>query len=105
MPGRPTAYAYGRSGGLLCLLQVRDGWAVSFFFFFFFFFLSFFFISSTLTSFSKASPLGRRLDILKYFGLGRYNPTVVVSYYQRRTRLVLVNRLVGISLPRNSANG
>ena len=53
--------------GLLCLQQVRDGWAV------FFFFLLLFFISSILSSFSNASSLGRRLDILKYCGLGHYN--------------------------------
>ena len=45
-----------------------------------------FFISSILSSFSKASSLGRRLDMLKNCGLGRYNPTVVVSYYRRRAR-------------------
>ena len=50
------------------------------FFFLFFFFLCLFvcfFISSILSSFSNASSLGRRLDILKYCGLGRYNPTVL----------------------------
>ena len=57
-----------------------------FFFFFFFCFFFFFFILSILFSFSNASSLGRRLDILKYCGLGRYNPTVVVSYYMRRAR-------------------
>ena len=31
------------------------------------------------------------------------NPTVVVSYCRGRPRLVLVNRLEGLSLPRNSA--
>ena len=64
-----------------------------------------FFISSFISSFSDASSLGRRLDILKYCGLGRYNSTVVVSYYRRRARQALVNRLVGLSLPRNSVNG
>ena len=44
-------------------------------------FCVFFSVSSILSSFSNASSLGRRLDILKYCGLGRYNPTVVVSYY------------------------
>ena len=48
--------------------------------------LYFFFISSNLSSFSNASSLGRRLDKLKYCGLGRYNPMVVVSYYWRRAR-------------------
>ena len=57
---------------VLCLQQVRDGWAVLFVFF----------ILSILSSFSNASFLGRRLDILKYCGLGRYNSTVVVSYYR-----------------------
>ena len=50
------------------------------------FFFIFFFISSILSPFSNASSLGRRLDILKYCGLGRYKPTVVVSYYWRRAR-------------------
>ena len=36
----------------------------------------FFFISSILSSFSNASSLGRRLDILKYCGLACYNPAV-----------------------------
>ena len=43
-------------------------------------------ISPILSSFSNASSVGRRLDILKYCGLGRYNPAVVVSYYRRRAR-------------------
>ena len=62
---------------LLCLQQVRDGWAS---------FLLFFFISSILSSFSYASSVGRLLDSLKYLGLGRYDPAVVVSYYRRRAR-------------------
>ena len=49
---------------------------------FFFFFL----ISSILSSFSNASYLGRRLDILIYCGVGHYNPAVVVSYYWRCAR-------------------
>ena len=36
--------------------------------------------------FSNASSVGRQLDILKYCGLGRYHPAVVVSYYRRRAR-------------------
>ena len=68
-----------------------DGWAVLFVFF----------ISSILSSFSNASSLGRRLDILKYCGLGHYNSTVVVSNYQVHARKVLVNHLVDLSLPRN----
>ena len=48
--------------------------------------VGFFFISSILSSFSNASSTGRRLDILKYCGLGRYNSAVVVSYYRRRAR-------------------
>ena len=49
-------------------------------------FIYIFFISSILSSFSNASSVGRLLDILKYCGLGRYNPAVVVSYYRRRAR-------------------
>ena len=48
--------------------------------------VSFGHISSILSSFSNASSAGRRPDILKYCGLGRYNPVVVVSYYWRRAR-------------------
>ena len=51
-----------------------------------FFFFCFVFISSILSSFSKASSLRRQLDILKYCGLGRYNPTVVVIYYRSPER-------------------
>ena len=76
MPGRPTTYAYGRVGA--CCACSRCGMGGLFFLFFF--------ISSILSSFSNASPLGRRLDILKYYSLDRYNATVVVSYYWRRAR-------------------
>ena len=41
--------------------------------------LFFFLISSILSSFSNASSVGRRLDILKYCDLGRSNTAVVVS--------------------------
>ena len=58
-----------------------------------------------ISSFSNVSSLWRRLDILKYCGLSPYNPMVVVIYYWRRARLVLVNCLVGLSLPRNIVNG
>ena len=47
------------------------------------FFIYVFFNSSILSSFSNASSVGRRLNILKYCGLGRYNPAVVLSYYRR----------------------
>ena len=57
-----------------------------------------------LSSFSNTSSVVRQLDILKYCGLGRSNPAVVVNYYRRRARYVLVNHLVGLSLPRNSVN-
>ena len=70
--GRPTNSAYGRQGP--AVLAAVAGWVDCFFF-------SFFFISSILSAFSNASSLGRRLDILKYCGHGRYNPLVVVSYY------------------------
>ena len=79
VPGRPTTLAYGRAGACCaCSRCGRDGWVM----FFFFFFL----ILSLLSSFSNASSVGRRLDILKYCGLGRSNPAVKVSYYRRRAR-------------------
>ena len=49
-------------------------------------FLIFKFRLSCHGSFSNATSVGRRLDILKYCGLGRSNPAVVVSYYRRRAR-------------------
>ena len=76
MPGRPTTLAYGRTGA--AVLAAGAGQVGCFFIYFF--------ISSILSSFSNASSLERRLDILKYCGLGCYNPTVVVSYYWRRAR-------------------
>ena len=45
-----------------------------------------FLILSILSSFSDASSVGRRLDILKYCGLGRCQPAVIGSYYRRRAR-------------------
>ena len=45
-----------------------------------------FLISSSLSSFSNVSSLWRWLGILKYCGLGCYNPTVVVSNYWRHAR-------------------
>ena len=49
MPGRPTALAYSRARGLLCLQQVRDGWAV---------FLCVLSSRPSYLSFSNASSLG-----------------------------------------------
>ena len=63
------------------MLAAGAGW-VGYVLFVFFFFL----ISPILSSFSNAPSVGRRLEILKYYGLGRSNPAVVVSYYQRRAR-------------------
>ena len=62
--------------GPVILQQVRDEWAM----------FIYFLISSILSSFSNASSVGRRLDILKYCGLGRSYPAVVVNYYWRRAR-------------------
>ena len=44
--------------------------------------------------FSKALSVGRRLDILKFCGLGRYNPAVVISYY-RKGNSVTTGRVTG----------
>ena len=65
-----STLAYGRAGACCACSRCGIGGL-------------FFFISSILSSFSKVSSLGRRLDILKYCGLGRYNPAVGVSYYRR----------------------
>ena len=54
------------------MLAAGAGWVVFFFLFFF------------KSSFSNALSVGRWLDILKYCGLGRSNPAVVVSYFRRR---------------------
>ena len=49
-----------------------------------FFFVFVFFNLSILSPFSNASSVGRQQDILKYCGLSRYNPAVVVTYCWRR---------------------
>ena len=79
MPGRPTTLVYGRSGACFAG-AARVGYV------FLLLLFCFFLISSVLASFSNASCVGKRLDILKYCGLGRCNPAVVVSYYRRRAR-------------------
>ena len=81
----PAVLAAGAVGGLFCCCCC-------------------FFISSIPSSFSNASSVERRLGILKYCNLDRYNPAAVISYHWRLAREVLVNRLVGISLSRNSVN-
>ena len=48
--------------------------------------LYFFFPSGLSYLLSNVSSVARRLDILRYCGLGRYNPVIVVSYYRRRAR-------------------
>ena len=83
MPGRPSTLAYGRAG--TCCVCSRCGGGL-FYFILFFIYLFIFFISSILSSFSNVSSLRSRLDILKYCGLGCYNPTAVVSYYWGRAR-------------------
>ena len=60
----------------------------------FIFFIYFTFLMSCL--------LGDGWTWLKYCSFGCETPTVVVSYCRGRPRLVLVNRLEGLSLPRNS---
>ena len=68
------------------VVLAADAGRVGYLFYIVFFLFLFFFISSILSSFSNASSVGRRLDILKYCGLCRYNPAVVVSYYRRCAR-------------------
>ena len=57
-----------------------------------------------LSSFSMCCLLGDGWTWLKYCCFGCNTPTAVVSYCRERPRLVLVNRLEGLSLPRNSAS-
>ena len=74
--GRPTTLAYGRAEARCACSRCGTSGLL----------FIYFFISSNLSSFSNASSLRRWLDILKYCGLGRYNPTVVVSYYRKWAR-------------------
>ena len=67
MPGHPIL-AYGRAGACCACNRCRMGGL-----------FLFFHLVYPILLFSNASSLGRRLDILKYCGLGRYNPMVVVS--------------------------
>ena len=55
-----------------------------------------------LSSLSNVLSFGRRLIMTEILWFRLLNPTVVVSYCRGRPGLVLVNRLKGLSLPRNS---
>ena len=70
VPMRPATLACGRAGACCACSRCWMGGLILFFF-----------ILSVLSSFSNASSLGRRLDILKYCGLDLYYPSVVFSYY------------------------
>ena len=65
--GAPIPKAYGRAGDCCACSRCETGRL----FFLFCFFFVVVVVLSRLSSFSKASSLGRRLDILKYCGLGR----------------------------------
>ena len=84
---RPTTLAHGRAGA--CCACSRFGTGGLFF--------RFVFTSSILSSFSNASSVGRRLDILKYCGLGRYNRAVVVSHFTSRTISSRIGQIFKIS--------
>ena len=56
-----------------------------------------------LSSLSNVLSFGRRLNMNEILWFRQLNPKVVVSYCRGRHRLVLVNRLEGLSPPRNSA--
>ena len=66
--------------------------------------LVFYFLSHFLSSPSYAPSLGRWLDMTAVLLSQLLTPTLVISYYKGGgvARLVLVNRLVGLSLQRNS---
>ena len=57
-----------------------------------------------LSSLSKVLSFGRLLNMTEILWLRLLHPNGVVSYCQGRPCLVLVNRLEGLSLPRNSAS-
>ena len=56
-----------------------------------------------LSSLSNVLCFGRWLNMTEILLFRLFTQTVVVSYCRGRPRLVLVNRLEGLSLPRNSA--
>ena len=56
-----------------------------------------------LSSLSNVLPVGRWLNMTEILWFQRLNPNGIVSYCRGRPRLVLVNRLEGLSLPWNSA--
>ena len=56
-----------------------------------------------LSSLSNVLSFGRQLNMIKYCSFGCLTPTVVVSFHRGRPRLVLVNCLEGLSLPRYNA--
>ena len=71
MPGHPTTLAYGRAGPTVLAAGVG---LVGYVFLFF------------LNLVYPIFLVGRQLDNLKYCGLGRSDPAVVVSYYRRFVR-------------------
>ena len=89
-----ASYYFGRAGVCCACSKCRMGGLcfiiylyISIYIYIYIYFFFFFFLSRlSYPSFSNASFVGRRLDILKYCCLGRYNPAVVVSYYRRRAR-------------------
>ena len=62
------------------------------------------FYSFHLSSLSNVLTFGRRLNMTEILWFRLLNPNGIVSYCRGRPRLVLVKRLNGLSLPRNSAN-
>ena len=76
----------------MCLQQVRDGRDIYIFFFIF-----------HLSSLSNVLSFGRRLNMTEILWFRLLNPNGSCQLLPRRPRLVRVNRLEGLSLPRNSA--
>ena len=87
VPGRPATFAYSRARACCACSRCRT---VGLYFLY-------------LSSLSNVLSFGRLLNMTELLWFRLLNPTVVVSYCQGRPRLVLVNRLEGLNLPRNSA--
>ena len=85
VPGHPTT-TYDRAGTSCACIAAGVGRVGYFFFLISSGRMGYFFYLVYPIILSNASSAGRRLDILKYCGLGRYNPAVIVTYFRRRAR-------------------
>ena len=90
VPGHPATFAYSRARA--CCACSRCGTGGLYFFFIF-----------HLSSLSNVLSFGRLLNMTEILLFRLLNPSGSCRYCQGRPRLVLINCLEGLSLPRNSA--